>query len=126
MTDAMKEMTERVMELDGLATPEPWRSKLNNPPYKCVWLDPEDNYTTLELKPEDADLIAYYRTAAPLLAAEVTRLAKELADAIAFIKGLNGQTHKHGRYYRSECGRFLAKALSTLTASEKPKEPSKV
>jgi len=73
----------RVLELDGLATPEPWRSKLNHAHFKCVWFDPEDNYTTLELKPDDADLIAYYRTAAPELARELVAAREALEGTLA-------------------------------------------
>lgn len=58
----------QVLEAAGKATPGPWKSKLNHPPYKCVWLDARDNYATLELKAPDADFIALTRTAAPTLA----------------------------------------------------------
>jgi len=60
--------SERTLELDKTATRKPWKSKLNHAPYKVVVIDASQDYTTLELKPEDADLIAHVRTFAPAAA----------------------------------------------------------
>lgn len=70
-----------VRELDAKATPGPWVSKINHAPYKCVWFDPEGNYTTLELKAEDADFIAAARTLLPDLANRLEAALKAIEDA---------------------------------------------
>lgn len=68
MTPTPEQNAKRVIELSEKATEGPWRSKLNHKPYRVVEIDRKEYYTTLELKPADADLIATYRTAAPELA----------------------------------------------------------
>lgn len=78
--DKLRELmpaVERILELDAKATQGRWKSKLNHAPYKCVFINEREHYSTLELKPEDADLIAEYRTLAPKLA-RALRIIEEL------------------------------------------------
>jgi hypothetical protein len=70
---------------DKSATPGPWRNGV-------LWHDgayPVGPYTRNEPQANaDAALIAYYRTAAPLLAAEVERLWAEVAAATDHVRAL--------------------------------------
>lgn len=69
------------LELAEKATRGPWKSKRNHPPYKCVWIDKAEFYSTLELKAEDADFIAHARTMLPA-AAKALLVAIEALKAI--------------------------------------------
>lgn len=59
---------------DPMHTPGPWKviKSPHGPKYRCVQIGPDDTYTTLEMMPADANLIA----AAP----ELLALLRELID----------------------------------------------
>lgn len=82
---SINETIAEVLRLDGAATPGPW---VDIPDAWEVWRDDEDLGGPVCSVPDeggmldrsDADLIAYYRTAAPALAREVQRLRLDHAD----------------------------------------------
>lgn len=62
------------------ATRGPWKSVLNHSPYKIVWINKKDMYSTLELQPNDADFIALARTDIPRLTAALRELVKGMCE----------------------------------------------
>jgi hypothetical protein len=48
----------RLLALSAKRTPGQWKSKLNHKPYKVVWINRDESYSTADLSPEDADYIA--------------------------------------------------------------------
>lgn len=88
----MKTLIEEVKAHDASANPGPWRAQI------CVDSDLIDTHSSIkgngyllvdDVEHADAALIAHYRTAAPILAAEVERLDLENAALGAEVRRLN-------------------------------------
>ena len=82
----IREQAAEVLRLDGLASPGPWDaeylySALRHVEKNTVISDDYDTATIPRVRDNaaDAPLIATYRTAAPVLAAEVVWLTAEIA-----------------------------------------------
>ena len=81
-TDTIKDWLARKTELAQKAYKGPWTSKKSihhGGDYRFVEIDDKENYTTLELFPQDANFIADSRTTTPL-ALEIARLAVECLE----------------------------------------------
>lgn len=66
-------------ELAAKATPGPWKAKpsIHGSRYQYVEIDAAENYTTLELKPDDALLIAALRSHWPTLRDALATLERD-------------------------------------------------
>lgn len=76
-------IVERLRALLAGATPGPWeaRKSIHGSEYRYVEIDSTEDYTTLELKPQDADLIVALRNEAPTLLSRVEALEAALLRA---------------------------------------------
>jgi hypothetical protein len=116
-----------VLGHDKSATPGPWRNGV-------LWHDgayPVGPYTRNEPQANaDAALIAYYRTAAPLLAAEVERLRAEverltrdrdrIAGYVRAARRLSRDAHTHLLEERpEETARAIYRVICALASAEK-------
>jgi hypothetical protein len=101
------ELLRRSEELDKAATKGPWKSKLNHAPYKCVWISKSGDYSTLELKPEDADLIAFQRNHGPAI-------VRALSVAVKALEKISAD---------SDCRGLALDTLARIAAELKPHTP---
>lgn len=103
----LKTTLRAVIALADKATAGPWISRSNHKPYKVVWMDRPNNYSTLEIAPRDADFIAASRQLLPAT-------AKALLEDIEFFEE---QTRELAILFpgrESKAGDRLTSILSTF------------
>jgi hypothetical protein len=121
--------TAKLRELLAKASKRPWKSKVNHAPYKCVFINEREHYSTLELKPEDADLIAAAINALPALLDALEDAEKRLDLAKRALEQIVHATSPEGYYdspsstddgYHEAAFELGTAAISALNPTNEP------